>query len=183
MSNLSRQLPQYEGTQGSAANLSEALQYALTERNTPEAAQEPGAHWSKFAALIPVSQLVKYREFDRNTTPKYSHEDSQKTIESLTNELKAGGVHALRSPLNMTYDHKNHWAYLGEGNHRLVAAIRAGITHLPVHISKEGYGMFDDRKAQRVGAPLHLDNRLVEKGGYMPARLHPGNFMEFANHR
>jgi hypothetical protein len=130
-----------------------------------------------------VSSLLKYQEVDRQG--KDSHGDhSTRSIDSITNDLKTGGVQAIREPLYLLYNHAQHWGWIGEGHHRLIAAQQAGLTHVPVRVMR-GYDTETTvRKQKGRGAPMHLDNRLVEKSsGYIPGMLHPGNFMEFANHR
>jgi ParB-like chromosome segregation protein Spo0J len=81
----------------------------------------------------------------------------------------------------MKYDHKTKWGVLVEGNHRLAAALKAGVTHLPVAVTTGAD--LSDRKRKLVGAPLHIDNRIVEKGGWMPSDVHPGNFKQFEGSR
>ncbi len=158
--------------------------YALAERRTVEASKEPGGKWGFQVALVPVSQLAKYREFDRTKAP-YGYADSNETISSIADDLRKGGTGALRSPISISYDHKNKWGYIAEGNHRVAAAIQAGVSHLPVQIGgNSNAGLLDDLKAKGVGAPLHLDTRLVEGDtGYFPSYQHPGNFKEFEGAR
>jgi hypothetical protein len=141
---------------------------------------EPGNKWGPRVALVPVSQLMRYREFDR-ASDEYSHgSKSTQTIADLTNEFRTHGVSALREPLYLSYDHKEKWGYLGEGNHRLAAAVAAGITHLPVKVNVSSGKYGNSNKEQGIGAPLHMDNRLYEQWcGFVPDEAHPGNFMEF----
>lgn len=172
--------PEYFGKEGLAEPGRWHI-HALGERAEGENANEPGAQWGKWTALVPVQTLLNYREYDR-TTPKQAYPDSESNIESIANDLRTGGPQALKEVLHISYDHDNKWAYLGEGNHRLAAAIRAGVTHLPVMVHRKSD--LSHLKEQGVGAPLHLDNRLVEKGrGYFPSVIHPGNFMEFQGAR
>lgn len=174
--------PVYTGS-GLAANR-EWQHVSLSERRYTDkaidASKEPGARWGHNVALVPVAQLAKYREFDRTATPKFA--DSESIIESIADDLRKGGVNALQSPISMGYDHKNKWGYVAEGNHRIAAAVRAGITHLPVQLWGNNSNLSDWKK-EGVGAPLHLDNRMVEPDGYFPSDLHPGNFKEFEGAR
>lgn len=177
--------PVYTGP-GLAKSRSDWEQASLAERRWDDrahaAAEEPGARWGHDVALVPVSQLAKYTEFDRNVTPKWSKEDSESTINSIANDLRKGGVNALHGPVIMTYSHKSRWGYIGEGNHRIAAAIRAGISHLPVRVAGTRYDL-EEEKRRGVGSAMHLDNRVVEEGGYFPQDLHPGNFKEFEGAR
>lgn len=157
--------------------------HALTEREqTEDVKSEPGAAWGNNVALIPVHQIARYREFDREG--RHGHDDSTENIANITEDLKKGGVAALREPVTLLYNHKEKWGYLGEGHHRVAAAIKAGLTHIPVQIGR-GWGDVKDNKQMGRGAPLHLDNRVVEpgNGGYYPAYMHPGNFQEFEGAR
>jgi hypothetical protein len=138
--------------------------------------------------MVPTQSLLKYREYDR--TGIHGDTDSEARIQKLTEELKNGGT--IREPLHLSYDHDSNWGYLGEGHHRLEAAMRAGVTHVPLTISGRGPSKLDrikmslreGNKSPMPGASLHLDNRLVEaRGGYHPSALHPGNFQEFEGSR
>jgi len=141
---------------------------------------EPGAKWGHYAALVPVHQLLKYQEFDRTGSQGFSA--SKKTIDGIANDLSAGGIGGLREPLHITYDHDRKWGVLVEGNHRLAAAIQAGVSHLPVII--HGRGEHFANKQNGVGAPLHMDTRLHEEDTeYHPSVIHPGNFKEFESAR
>lgn len=173
--------PVYTGS-GLANNSSDWSRVSLAERRTTEASKEPGARWGFDVALVPVAQLAKYVEFDRTTQPSWSKEYSDETINSIADDLRKGGVNALRDTAIMSYSHKSRWGYVHEGNHRIAAALRAGITHMPVRITRTSSDMSHER-SKGIGAPLHLDNRVVEKGGYIPSYLHPGNFKEFEGAR
>jgi hypothetical protein len=141
---------------------------------------EPGMKWDRYTALVPVNTLAKYRDFDRAGSEGFS--TSPDTINRIADELRKGGVGAIREPLIISYDHNLKWGYLGEGNHRLAAAIQAGITHLPVQIHTRSSA--EQKRRQRRGAFLHMDNRLhEEKTDYWPANVHPGNFLEFEGAR
>jgi len=142
---------------------------------------EPGMKWDRYTALVPVSTLSKYMDFDRAGSEGYGR-GSADTINSIAEDLRKGGVNALREPLTINYDHNLKWGYLGEGNHRLAAAIQAGITHLPIRIDARSYA--ERKKDEGRGAPLHMDNRLhEEQTDYWPANVHPGNFLEFEGAR
>jgi hypothetical protein len=177
--------PVYTGS-GLAKSQSDWRKVSLAERAYDDraigASKEPGGRWGFDVALVPVAQLKQYREFDRSIRPKFSKEDTEETINSIADDLRKGGVNALRSPISMTYDHKNKWGYIGEGNHRISAAIRAGITHLPVSIGGN-HSDLSELKRKGIGSTLHLDNRMVEEGGYFPSNQHPGNFKEFEGAR
>lgn len=142
---------------------------------------EPGMKWDRYTAMVPVSTLSKYMDFDRAGSDSHGS-TSIDTINSIAEELRKGGADAIREPLIISYDHNLKWGYLGEGNHRLAAAIQAGVTHLPVTVHTRAYG--ERKKRERRGARLHMDNRLhEEQTDYWPANVHPGNFLEFEGAR
>lgn len=136
-------------------------------------------------AMLPISKLKQYREFDREGAHSYgSH--GEEVINNITNELKAGGV--IKEPLMLEHSTKHQWGYLGEGHHRLIAAERAGLTHVPVFVysGASGYGP-GERKKKGIGAPLTFDRSNM--GGrenysglgpdtYQPEELHPHLFKE-----
>jgi hypothetical protein len=158
-----------------------ALASSLNARNNDEVRKEPGQKWGFDVALVPVHQLKRYREFDR--LGRDARSDSDENISAITADLKRGGVEAMRQPLHLEYNHEKNWAYLGEGHHRLEAAIRAGISHIPLRVLRQSFDDMESRKKAGQGAPLNLDRRLVEKDGYYPSNLHPGNFQEFEGAR
>lgn len=136
-------------------------------------------------AMIPISQVKRYMEYDR--TGAHSHGDhSEETINSIANELRSGGV--IREPLMLEHSTQHQWGYLGEGHHRLIAAERAGLTHVPVFVysGRSGWGP-GERKKKGIGAPLTFDRSNM--GGrenysgpvpddYQPEELHPRLFKE-----
>ena len=174
-------VPIYTGS-GLAKDSRDWSKVSLAERRTVEASKEPGGRWGVDVALVPVAQLAKYTEFDRTVQPSWSKEYSDETIDSIADDLRKGGVTALRDTPIMTYSHKSRWGYVHEGNHRVAAAIRAGITHIPVRVTRTTSDLEHYRR-EGIGAPMHLDNRVVEESGYIPAYLHPGNFQEFEGAR
>ena len=168
--NIGQQFPQYHGTEGVGDRWST---HALSERK--DTSEEPGSRWDRYTALVPINKIAKFAEYDR-TRQGLGH--SAQTIHDISNDLKEGGPNAIREPLWMKYDHQNKWGVLVEGNHRLAAAMKAGVTHLPVALTAGAD--LGHHKARYIGSSLHLDNRLVEKNsGYMPSDVHPGNFQEF----
>lgn len=75
--------------------------------------------------------------------------------------------HGIIEPLVLEYHTKSKTARLGEGNHRLEAARRVGLTHVPVRgvrYSMEGYG---------------AAVRGYTKEGHIPGELKPSQFMDW----
>jgi len=125
--------------------------------------------------MVPVSTLKRYREHDGNQNAHYEDRD-HRIISDIHDDIKSGkGIH---TPLMMEYDHKKGWGWLGEGNHRLAAGEKAGLTHLPVRVV--GRSSAYERPEKGIGAPLHLGTEW--KGGmgerYIPPDIHPHHFDE-----
>ena len=88
-------------------------------------------------------------------------------IRSLTEE-------GFREPLKLEYEPDSRRAYLGEGNHRLVAAGLAGYTAVPVW-GLRGYSSDRMRQARRVPGEPELKR---EQGtGYFPSSFRPSGVL------
>lgn len=171
--------PVYSGP-GLAGKVGSWQDFAIGDNGSLKG-NEPGLKWGRYTALIPVSQLVHYREYNRKS---YSQRlsDSSDRINEIAQDLTEKNPNAFREHVHLVYDHARKWAYLSEGNHRLAAAIQAGVTHIPVTVSARGN--CEDEQRRGVGAPLHMDVRLHEEAtGYHPSSIHPGNFQEFEGTR
>lgn len=116
--------------------------------------------------LVPVSELLKLREFDRNERPKYSLEDSNDNISKLEKALVENGV---EEPLIIEYSLEDNSVLLIEGNHRLNVAENLGFDYLPARVVLR----------RREFAPLQKTKALKVKGftpdkyGYVPSDLKP----------
>ena len=153
--------------------------HAIGDNNTFKG-DEPGLQWGRYTALVPVHQLLKFREYDR--TGAMANNWSKDTINSIANDVASKGPQGLNESVHLNYDHDNKWGVLVEGNHRIAAAVKAGVTHIPVTIHARGE--LGDYKDKSVGAPLHMDTRLREEHfGFHPSIVHPGNFQEFEGAR
>lgn len=118
--------------------------------------------------MVPTHVLKNYQEYDR--TDDANHPGSRERIEARRADLRSGeGFH---TPLMLLYDHKNHWAKLGEGNHRLAAAEAEGIPHVPTRVVRAN---LERDKAEGVGAPAtHNDPGWSRPGwDYVPSDIHP----------
>jgi len=128
--------------------------------------------------MVPISVVKRYREYDREG--KQSHGPlSEETISNITNDLKSGGV--IKTPLSIYHSDAHNWGYLAEGHHRLIAAERAGLTHVPVYVGSVEHGAGEaERKKNGIGAPLHLTSDFSPIPGqkYVPPKVHPEHFRE-----
>jgi hypothetical protein len=78
--------------------------------------------------MMKVEDLKKLREFNRGDG---THPGGVETIDALKSDLAAYGA---ENPLMVSYWHPDRKAIIGEGNHRLEAAIQSGIEELPVRV-------------------------------------------------
>lgn len=81
--------------------------------------------------FVPTETLLRHREYDRESEPR----EGPGHLDRITASIAEKGVQA---PLIMTYGQHDRRAYIGEGNHRLAAAKRLGISHLPVRVYRVG---------------------------------------------
>lgn len=127
--------------------------------------------------MVPVHALKPLMEFDRAGQHADSHSAQQ--ISNIVSDIKSGK--GITNPLMVAYDHKNKWGFIGEGNHRLAAAIQAGVTHVPVSVYRDSN--LSDRKKQRVGSHLAMitdfGRGTPQTEDYVPSNIHPGHFKQF----
>lgn len=139
-------------------------------------AKNPNIWEREDIALVKTDFVKKFMEYDRAAAQgKFGSDDySRRTIASIVEDLKSGK--GLENPLVLEYNPYNHTFVLGEGNHRLAAAIEAGIDEVPVSIVRTGSGTLNHKPAgfeQR----MFPENRsgVPEKGatGYFPGNPNP----------
>ena len=124
--------------------------------------------------MVPVHVLRRFMEFDRTAPEESQGEHSTSAISGMVSDIQSGK--GITEPLMVEYDDKAKWGWLGEGNHRLAAAIQAGLTHVPVRVY--GRSSAFDRPERGVGAPLHLSTDFGNS--YVPPSVHPHHFKELA---
>lgn len=127
--------------------------------------------------MVPVHALKPLMEFDRAGHQADSH--SAQSISNIVSDIKSGK--GITNPLMVAYDHKNKWGVIGEGNHRLAAAIQAGVSHVPVTVYRDsGLGT---RKRERVGNHLAMitdfGRGTPQTEDYVPTNIHPSHFKQF----
>lgn len=109
---------------------------------------------------VPIEHLERIREWNRETTPKWGPHDT--TLHELTEDIRQHGV---KSPVIITYGKRDRRALLGEGNTRLAAARRLGMTHLPARVNRVS--------TLPEGHPVPGHDPGLESHGYIPADLKP----------
>ena len=118
--------------------------------------------------MVPTKVLAQYRDHEGDVNP-----ESHSTVEKIRQDLRSG--HGLENPAMLIYDHKENWARLGEGNHRLRAHELEGREEVPVRVVR---GRLDLDKEMGHGAPAtHNDipgvSERDKRYGYMPSDIHP----------
>jgi hypothetical protein len=130
--------------------------------------------------MVSVHALKPLMEFDRAGSDADSH--SAQRINEISEDIKSGK--GITNPLMVAYDHQNKWGHIGEGNHRLAAAIQSGVTHVPVTVYRQsGLG---EHKKSGVGGHLAMLTNFTEPGShdaqtgkeYVPTNIHPGHFKQ-----
>lgn len=121
--------------------------------------------------FIDPHRLIPYREHDGTWNGTHSHS----VRDTLARDLAAET--GFTSPLMLLYDPREHWAFLGEGNHRLAAALDQHLPLVPVRVVR--CSGVDTKRAAHIGAPArHLDlwGTQVDPG-YCPSDLHPAHLL------
>ena len=113
--------------------------------------------------LVPVSELLKFKEFDRFSQPAHN---SRTTINELKELFSKEGI---KEPLIIEYSVKDKAVLLVEGNHRLATAVLKRLKYLPARVIKRN-GSFP---------PSSKDKFMIVPGiepnidGYVPSALKP----------
>ena len=117
--------------------------------------------------LVPVSELVKFREFDRKKTPKYNQDNSRENINHLKFMFIKDGV---KSPLIIEYSKKDNAVLLIEGNHRLNSAFDMGMEYLPARVVLKKYDSFSPKKLESA---MKVKGVEPNEYGYIKSNLKP----------
>lgn len=117
--------------------------------------------------LVPVSELIKFREFDRRKNPKYNIDNSRDNINHLKYMFQKEGI---KSPLIIEYSPEDNAVLLIEGNHRLNSAIDLGMEYLPAHVVLRKYSGFPQSK---IKSSMQVVGVKADESGYIPSNLKP----------
>jgi len=125
--------------------------------------------------LIP---LMEHRRRGADAQPS-----SEKTIASIRGDIQKGK--GINNPIMVAYDHENKWGVIGEGHHRLEAAMAEGVSHVPVTVYRQP--RLGERKENFLGGHLAMTTNFTDKGShdermgkeYVPTNVHPGHFKQF----
>ena len=125
--------------------------------------------------LIP---LMEHRRLGADAQPS-----SSKVVTEIRGDIKSGK--GINNPIMVAYDHANKWGVVGEGHHRLEAAMAEGVSHVPVTVYRQpGLG---ERKESSLGGHLAMITNFTDKGSheermgkeYVPTNVHPAHFKQF----
>jgi hypothetical protein len=140
----------------------------------------PGDESRSVVGMVSVSALKPLMEFDRSG--RHADSNSAERISEIAQDIHSGK--GITNPLMIAYDHKNKWGYIGEGNHRLAAAISAGATHVPVSVYRQSD--LGNYKKRGVGSHLAMTTNFTDPGSheertgqeYVPTNIHPQHFKQ-----
>jgi len=114
-----------------------------------------GEQWPRNTELVPVDVLSGM-----------GGNELRYDVSELSEDLKQ---HGFKEPGIIQYHTKSRTALLGEGNHRLAAAIQAGISHMPVRAMR--YNM--------EGGGVPVRGYEPDRTGYVPGDLKPSEIMDW----
>jgi|688.fasta_scaffold03481_6 hypothetical protein len=117
--------------------------------------------------LVPVTELIKFREFDRKVKPKYNKDNSIENINHLKFMFQKEGV---KSPLIIEYSAEDNAVLIIEGNHRLNSAIDLGMEYLPARVVLKKYGKYSPVKIKNA---MKVDGIKANSSNYIPSDLKP----------
>lgn len=126
-------------------------------------------------AFLPTSTVARFRE--HHAGDDWNGERSHRRVGEIEQDIRSGV--GIKEPLQIDYDETKGWGWLGEGNHRLRAAERAGAPVVPVTvIGRSNAGRHIERG---VGAPLrHTTPFLDHDPDYVPPAIHPAHLFREA---
>ena len=87
-------------------------------------------HTKRWSELVPTTELVKMREYDRETDPNPWRKDPH-YLDTLETSIKEHGI--LESVI-LDYSMQSGKMSIAEGNHRLAVALRLGIEFIPCRV-------------------------------------------------
>ncbi len=110
------------GNAGSGSGLGKAVGFAIKRQTGTSPHKASSGRLSTFVEMVPISW---FDDVEGNPL-RYD-------VDELASSIKAGGID---EPLVIDFNPKTGSALLSEGNHRLAAARKAGLTEVPVAVSR-----------------------------------------------
>jgi 8-oxo-dGTP pyrophosphatase MutT (NUDIX family) len=117
--------------------------------------------------LVPVSELMKFREFDRKVKPKYNQDNSRDNINHLKYMFQKDGV---QEPLIIEYSAQDNAVLVIEGNHRINSAIDLGMEYLPARVVLKKYSKFTPSELKNS---MKVEGIKANSSNYIPSDLKP----------
>jgi len=117
--------------------------------------------------LVPVSELIKFREFDRKVSPKYNQDNSRDNINHLKFMFQKNGV---QEPIIIEYSAEDKSVLVIEGNHRINSAIDLGMEYLPARVVLKKYGHFSPKQSKST---MKVNGVTADESGYISSDLKP----------
>jgi ribosomal protein S18 acetylase RimI-like enzyme len=84
--------------------------------------------YDRYVEWLPTALVARFREYDRDANPLTSDTEY---LNKLMGDIQQNGI---QEPLILEYSRSTRTALLTEGNHRLAAALRLGLTEVPVRV-------------------------------------------------
>lgn len=118
-------------------------------------AERSGGVEGSVVGMVPTHVLAGLREYDR-TGPE---------VDALRADLRSG--HGFEEPVVIEYDHRAGHAVLGEGNHRVAAALAEGVHEVPARVQRRTV------EPERARMAAHHLPDAEYSPGYVSSALHP----------
>lgn len=177
---LERRIAYIESTQGKiddvVAGVNPAKITEIDEENFVRAAN-PNIYSTGYVGLVDVNFVKRFIEFDRTKDlgkggsgiPGWSAEQ----IDKITNDLKQGKGFTDHLILDYWLDEDGKLLLkLVEGNHRIQAAIAAGIDFVPVRVMRGSLSRVDEAKPTGIKSKI-----LPNQHDYIPGQVFPGDIL------
>ena len=115
-------------------------------------------NYEKYFEYVPLSEIEKYIEFDREV----EHKISKKYLDELTEEIKVNGI---TYPITLEID--GYKGIIVEGNHRIAVAKRLGMKYIPVRVvlrSRPFKGTIYENKVKELPSRPNMELAKIKYG-------------------
>lgn len=139
---------------------------------------QPAAMSHPMAEMMPIEAIKGFRHKDIYDPEESTYGDrTDSVLDELGKHIKGG---KLSNPLILDYDHDNKWGVLSEGHHRLAAAERAGVTHLPVRVNRSYKGglVYNKKRGEGSAMTIRPERMIGLWKEHVPAEATPSSFLD-----